>query len=108
MMKDLFEKLAGLADELDKIAAPEIADEVDSLLKGLKEEVGRRVEEEEAYMTVCPICEGTGAGEDSPWCSMCRGGNKWVVLDKHNGKVLSEHDTEEKAKGSLKAMHVRK
>lgn len=33
-------------------------------------------------------------------------GNKWVVLDKHNGRVLSTHDTEEKAKGSLAAMHM--
>ena len=129
-MKELFEKLAALADQLDRIEAPEIADEVDTLMRDLREEAGRLAAEEETYMTICDKCLGSGEGEDAPWCDKCKGegfikgaslaktalkppyvrrrGNKWVVLDKHNGKVLSEHDTEEKAKGSLKAMHARK
>lgn len=129
-MTDLFEKLAVLADELDKIAALEVADEVDALMQDLKSEVSRRAEEEDTHMSVCPECDGSGTGIDSPWCSMCKGegfvkgaalnkialkppyvrrrGNKWVVLDKHTGKVLSEHDPKEQANGSLAAMHMHK
>lgn len=131
-MTDLLEKLAALADQLDLVEEPEMADEVDLLMKSIKDEVGRRSEKEEGLAGICPSCGGSGAGIDEPWCEDCNGtgkgtliveafsklalkppyvrrrGNKWVVLDKHNGKVLSEHDTEAKAKGSLSAMHVGK
>lgn len=139
-MRDLFEKLAGLADELDKIDSPEIADEVDSIMNTLKiqepsllNELIERARRQDKLPGICMTCGGSGGGIDSPWCEDCNGsgkgdfivesalnklalkppyvrrrGNKWVVLDKHTGKVLSKHDTEEKAKDALKAMHVRK
>jgi hypothetical protein len=132
-MKDLLEKLAGLADQLDQLEAPEIADEVDLLMKNIKDEVAQRVSQEEKLTGICSTCGGSGAGIDEPWCEDCNGtgsgdfivesslhkialkppyvrrrGNKFVVLDKHTGKVLSEHDTKEKANASLRAMHVRR
>jgi len=128
-MKDLLEKLAGLADQLDIIEEPETADEIDLLMK----EIAERAAAEEKLTGICEACGGSGAGIDSPWCEVCQGsgkgtfqveaslnkialkppyvrrrGNKWVVLDKHNGRVLSEHDSEKKANDSLKAMHAHK
>lgn len=127
-MKELLAKLAALADQLDVLEEPDMADEVDLLMQ----EVAQRAEAEEKLNGICETCGGSGAGIDAPWCEDCGGsgrgifqveaslgkialkppyvrrrGNKWVVLDKHNGKVLSEHDTKEQANGSIKAMHVR-
>jgi hypothetical protein len=35
-------------------------------------------------------------------------GDKWVITQKGTGKVLSEHDTEEKAQASFRAMEMNK
>jgi hypothetical protein len=35
-------------------------------------------------------------------------GDKWVIVQKGTGKVLSEHDTEEDAKASFRAMEASK
>jgi hypothetical protein len=35
-------------------------------------------------------------------------GDKWVILQKGTGKVLSEHDSEEKADAAFRAMEMHK
>lgn len=35
-------------------------------------------------------------------------GDKWVIIQKGTGDVLSEHDTEEKAKEAFAAMEMHK
>jgi len=71
-MKGLLVKLAGLADQLDKIGAVKIANEVDELLQA----IAPMAAEEEKYSGVCSLCKGSGAGVDSPWCEMCKGSGK--------------------------------
>lgn len=88
-MKSLLKKLADLADELDLIESPEVADQVDSLIKTLpfnvkepemRDEVARRAKEEDGAMVICPECRGSGEGDEddspSPWCEMCHGSGK--------------------------------
>lgn len=75
-MKDLLNKLAGLADQLDQIEAPEVADEVDLLLQ----EVAERAAADEKLEGICETCGGSGAGIDAPWCEDCRGSGKGTFM----------------------------
>lgn len=43
---------------------------------------------------------------DNPYIK--KRGNKWVIIQKDTGKILSEHDTREKAEASFRAMEMSK
>lgn len=71
-MKELLKKLAALADQLDVIEEPDMADEVDLLMQ----EVADRAAAEEKLEGICETCGGSGAGVDAPWCEACGGTGK--------------------------------
>lgn len=76
-MKHLLEKLAALADQLDIIEEPDMADEVDTLMQ----DVARRAGEEDKLEGICETCGGSGAGTDAPWCEVCKGTGKGTLKD---------------------------
>lgn len=70
--------------------------------------------------SVCEKCKEGEIDSDSPLCKACRNqekkaaklannyiekrGDSWVILQKGTGKVLSHHDSKEKAEASFRAM----
>lgn len=79
---NLLQKLAELADTLDQ-THPEIADKIDELIQVV---AAKKVVLQPPYVR--------------------KRGNKFVILSKYTGKVLSEHNSKQDALDALKAMHV--
>lgn len=117
-MDELLNKLAQLADELDKTDDIELANEVDGLMKEL------RLRQEHQFGLKCPVCGGKGYNDEEPFCRGCQGegaividaglnggiekvsfvrqvGDEWEVLS-HKGKILGKYKTKAEANKRLR------